>query len=271
MTRFALILMMGFAAATTAVGNTLEDADFAGLSSAQIVILGETHDNPGHHRFQADTVTRIAPSAIVYEMLTADQAGLVTENLAIDQDLLEQALEWDASGWPDFAMYYPIFAASAAAKVYGAAVPRADARQAMQEGVATTFGEGAGDFGLLNDLDPDQQAAREALQMTAHCDALPADLLPAMVDIQRLRDARLAQVALQALDDTGGPVVVITGNGHARTDWGIPPVLAKVRPDVSVMSVGQGEDGQDPSGSFDLVVMSPSVTREDPCLAFRTQ
>jgi uncharacterized iron-regulated protein len=81
----------------------------------------------------------------------------------------------------------------------------------------------------------------------------------------------LAQVALQALDETGGPVVVITGNGHARTDWGMPATLARARRDVKVVSVGQGEDDQAPTGRFDLVVMSPLVQREDPCLAFRTQ
>ena len=92
-----------------------------------------------------------------------------------------------------------------------------------------------------------------------------------MVDVQRLRDARLAQTALRALNETGGPVVVITGNGHARADWGVPAAIKTARPDVTTVSVGQGEDGAAPEGRFDLVLQSPSVAREDPCLGFTKQ
>jgi hypothetical protein len=81
-------------------------------------------------------------------------------------------------------------------------------------------------FGLTEALDPDEQAAREAEQQEAHCNALPEEILPGFVEAQRLRDAALAEAALAALADTGGPVVVVTGNGHARADWGVPALLA---------------------------------------------
>ena len=58
------------------------------------------------------------------------------------------------------------------------------------------------------------------------------------------RDASFAQTALQALEDTGGPVLVITGNGHARTDWGVPFYLDLVAPDAQVISVGQLVTGE---------------------------
>ena len=46
---------------------------------AEIYILGEIHDNPDHHRVQAEAVAEIAPAALVFEQLTADQAARVTE------------------------------------------------------------------------------------------------------------------------------------------------------------------------------------------------
>ncbi|EEB83057.1 ChaN family lipoprotein [Roseobacter sp. GAI101] len=265
----ALFLAFAFLA-SAAFAAELGSDDFAQLSAAKIVILGETHDNPVHHLLQADIVSRLRPKAVVYEMLTPEQAGSVTSGLVGNQVALEGALGWNAAGWPDFAMYYPIFKASGDATVFGAAVPRQVARSAMKDGLATAFGAQAGQFGLNTPLGPDEQSAREALQMAAHCDALPEDLLPAMVDIQRLRDARLAQSALQALQETGGPVVVITGNGHARKDWGVPAALAHVQPETAVFAVGQGEDGQAPEGGFDLVLDAPSVRRADPCDGFRT-
>jgi hypothetical protein len=63
---------------------------------------------------------------------------------------------------------------------------------------------------------------------------------------------------------------VITGNGHARLDWGAPAALTLAAPEVTVLAFGQGEEGKPPpEGGFDLVETGPTVERADPCLAFR--
>ncbi|MEM6371841.1 MAG: ChaN family lipoprotein [Pseudomonadota bacterium] len=234
-----------------------------------VVILGENHDNPHHHARQAEIVTEVAPKAFVFEMLTPAQADAHVPGA--DQSTLAEALSWSEAGWPDFAMYYPIFAAAPEALVFGAGVPREKARSAMTAGVVEAFGDQAAAFGLTEPLDPAQQVAREALQMAAHCDAMPQDLMPGMVDIQRLRDAELARATRQAFEETGGPVVVITGNGHARMDWGMPVYLQRVAPALSIVSLGQGEDGVAPSGQFDRVEFTPAPEREDPCAMFRSK
>lgn len=254
---------------TLALMPTLAAANPLNGAKADVFVLGEVHDNPAHHTVQAEAVAAIAPRAVVFEMLTAEQAGRVNETLLQDPEALGEALEWEASGWPDFAMYYPIFAASQGADLHGAAVPRDETRRAMQIGVPSAFGDEAVAFGLTEALDAEQLADRLNLQMDAHCGALPLELLPGMVDLQRLRDAKLAQVTLEALEQTGGPVVVITGNGHARKDWGVPSYLARVAPGVAVFALGQGEDGGQPDGGFDLVLDAAGVEREDPCLAFQ--
>lgn len=236
--------------------------------SADIVVLGEVHDNPEHHRVQAEAVADLAPAALVFEMLTPDQAASVTSEMRGDAAALAEALDWAASGWPDFAMYHPIFTAAPEATVYGAGVPREDTREAMEIGVPRAFGAQAERYGLAHDIDAEQLADRLNLQMDAHCDALPLDLLPAMVDLQRLRDATLARAAMVALDETGGPVAIITGNGHARKDWGVPSYIARVAPDVTIFALGQGEDGGVPDGGFDMVLDAPGVDREDPCAVF---
>lgn len=235
--------------------------------NAAVVLLGEVHDNPAHHQTQAEWVAALRPAALVFEMLTPEQAAAATPALRGDAAALEQALDWANSGWPAFSMYFPIFTAAPAAKIYGAAVPRAQARAALMQGVAQSFGPQAADYGLTQPLPPDQQQQREAMQALSHCNALPAEMLPGMVDVQRLRDAALARAALQALDDTAGPVVVITGNGHARSDWGVPAYLARLRPTLAVFALGQSEAGQI-DGPFDLVIDAAPVPRDDPCAAF---
>lgn len=243
-----------------------------GVLSSDVVFLGETHDNPAHHTRQAELVAQINPKAIVWEMVSDLQVARITPALIGDPEGLEQALDWAASGWPDFAMYYPIFAAAPDAAHFAAALPRDEARAVMGTPIADVFGSDAARFGLDTPLPEAQQTAREALQLSAHCDAMPAEMLPIMVDIQRIRDAKLARAAATAFETTGGPVVVITGNGHARTDWGAPAALRLALPDVSIFALGQAEDGGGlPDGAFDQVDSAPAAQRDDPCEAFRTK
>lgn len=242
----------------------------APMDDADVVLLGEVHDNPAHHARQAQIVAELAPAVLVFEMLTPEQAARVTPELAMDASALEQVLDWAGSGWPDFALYASIFAAAPEARVLGAAVPRAQARAAMQTGIAATFGAQADAYGLTEALPAEEQAAREADQLAAHCDALPEEMLPLMVDIQRLRDAVIARAALRGLEADGSPVVVITGNGHARLDRGAPVYLTRLRPGLRIHALGQSEAG-DIAGRFDTVEDAAPVDRPDPCLAFRAK
>jgi len=248
---------------------SFSEAHWLRITAAEVVVLGEIHDNPDHHAVQAQVVQVLHPAAVVWEMLTPDKAGLVTGELAGDASALGAILDWEASGWPDFAMYAPIFAANPSARVYGAQVTRAAIRQAIESDPIAIFGDEAVEYGLTQPLPRDQRAARMALQFEAHCQALPSETLEPMVDIQRVRDAVIARAVLQALDETGGPVAVITGNGHARRDWGVPSYLARVRPGLDVFVLGQTEANARLEGGFDHVISAQTVDRPDPCAAFK--
>lgn len=263
-----LVLILSLLFAAPAWAEDLSAEMLERMRAADVVWLGEVHDNPGHHARQASAIAALNPRAVVWEMLTPTRAALVTAELIADPEKMGEVLHWTQSGWPDFAMYHPVFAAVPDVPVVGAAVPRSEARAAMEKGIVATFGEEASVFGLDRPLPGDEQAAREADQMAAHCDALPEHLLPLLVDVQRLRDASLARAVIDALEETDGPVVVITGNGHARTDRGAPVYLHAARPKVVSVSLGQSEDGRI-DGSFDLIAHSPAAERPDPCEAFR--
>lgn len=216
---FCLAASAALTFVTAAGAEDIDPAALERLPEVDVVILGEMHDNPHHHENQAKAVAALVPAALVFEMLTAEQAARVTPENRADAEALGAALQWENSGWPDFAMYHPIFAAAPEARVYGAALPRDEVRRAVSEGAAAVFGGEASDYGIDVALSSDEQATREVGQMEAHCNAMPAEMMGGMVEAQRLRDAALARAARQALADSGGPVVVITGNGHARTDW----------------------------------------------------
>lgn len=258
----ALVLL-----AAPSLANVLPEPDSLRMARSDVVVLGEVHDNPGHHEIQASIVAELKPAAVVFEMLTADQAARVTSENRHSESALKATLEWDKTGWPDFSSYYPIFRAAPQARVFGAGLGRDTARAALKGGIVDYFGADASRYGLDRPLGEAEQDDRQAFQHRAHCDALPGTMLPMMVDLQRLRDAFLARAVVAALEQTGGPVVVITGNGHARKDWGMAVYLNQARPDLKVFVLGQSEDGQI-DGEFDHVLDSPVVEREDPCLAF---
>lgn len=260
-------------AACLALGGALEAREvgpeaLGALPPADIVILGELHDNPFHHANQARAVAALQPAALVFEMLGPEQAARITPDLREDAAALSAALGWAESGWPDFAMYHPIFTAAPQAPVVGAALPRAEVRRAFSEGAAAVFGDDAARFGLAEALPGPEKAAREQGQIAAHCNALPAEMAPGMVEAQRVRDAAFARAALEALSVHGAPVVVITGNGHARRDWGMPAALARAAPGLTVLSVGQIEAPPEVPPPYDLWLVTPPAEREDPCAAF---
>jgi uncharacterized iron-regulated protein len=235
---------------------------------ADIHVLGEVHDNPEHHRLQAEIVLRVQPAALIFEMLTPEQARAARGTPREDAAALSEALGWEGTGWPDFDMYHPIFAAAPDAEIFGAALDRETLTRARLHGAADAFGAEAMQFGLVP-LPAEDQAAREAEQAIAHCDMLPEELLPGMVEVQRMRDAHFARVAVEAHVETGGPVVVITGNGHARKDVGIPASLAAARPDLAVVALGQLENEPESAAPFDAIAIAPGPERDDPCAVFR--
>ncbi len=266
-----LVWMMGAVLLTApALAGEISGAELDRLPRSDVVILGEVHDNPQHHVNQARAVSALQPTALVFEMLTPEQASGMPDDRS-DGAAVAAALGWEAAGWPDFAMYHPIFTAAPDAAIFGADLSEEDVRSAVSNGAALVFGREADRFGLTTALSAADQVARQSELLAAHCNALPTDLLPGMVEVQRLRDATLARAIVAAVAVTGGPVAVITGTGHARRDQGIPAVLARAAPNLSVLSVGQVEGPARPVEPFDLWIVTQSPARGDPCAAFGTE
>lgn len=237
-----------------------------------VAVLGEVHDNAAHHLNQAAAVAALKPRALVFEMLTPDQAAIITPALRADPAALARAVGWEEAGWPDFALYAPIFAAAPDAVIIGAALPREELRAVIEMGAERYFGVDAAAFGIDQPYPPELQAALEAEAQADHCNALPETALPGIVEAQRLRDAAFTRALMRARKTTGGPIALITGSGHARTDRGVPAMLRKAAPGLKILSIGQIEtiDGAAPEGvqPFDFWIVTDPAPREDPCAAF---
>lgn len=255
--------------ATAGQGQDVPPDVVAQMRGADVVILGEVHDNPVHHEVQAQIIRALGPRAVVFEMLSPKMALQVNTYASDDLGPLGSEIGWEKAGWPDFAIYQPIFEALGDAQAVGAAAPHQMVRGAFAQGAAAVFEGDAARFGLQEDLPKKEQTAREEMQFAAHCSAMPMDMMGAMVEAQRLRDAHFSARTLLALETHGAPVVVITGNGHARRDWGMPHALANAAPEVRIFSLGVLEKParvDDPR--YDAVIVTEEALREDPCAAF---
>ncbi len=230
-----------------------------------VVILGEVHDNPAHHARQAEIIAELEPTAVVYEMLTPEEALRLKDTHRTVPAMAEAVLT--DFHWSNLADYAEVLAATQGV-IVGTALPRGEVRQAFAEGAASVMGASAARFGLTEPVPEAELDRRKTLQFEAHCEAMPLEMMGGMVEAQRLRDAVFAETILDTLAAEGAPVVLVTGNGHARRDWGVPAYLAQAASEVSVITIGQGEAGNRPEGGFDAVFDAPAVDRPEPCAAF---
>jgi uncharacterized iron-regulated protein len=250
---------------------------------AQVVYLGEVHDNPEHHAQQRRVLEALIAQGVrpgvAFEMLAEEQQGAVDEAMAARADAgeMERRLGWKDRGWPDFALYWPLIAL---AQQHGLPVLATDldpslARQIAREGLAAA---GSRRESLVSRLaiDPEREASIGRRIKRGHCDLLPDRLLPTMVESWHARNVTMARRLAWALDQ-GRSVVMIVGSGHQEAG-GLPEQLAAIRPGTRqfVLTMLEVEPGDDPAevaraGTGDAVWLAPAAQRPDQCEELRRQ
>ncbi len=266
------------------IGSPLGSADAP--SVRQIALVGEVHDNAEHHKFRARQLEPISVRSVVFEQLRTDQQPAIDAFMALPKgkrtlDAFLGAVEWDASGWAKYD-YKPLLEAVIAADlpIYAGDPPKELIRKAAKEGRGALAAEERQRLGLDTPLDPSLHDAALAELEASHCGAMPKSAFGGMAFAQRLRDATLADVALKA-NERHGAVTVFAGNGHVRSDRGVPWYLRLRAPGLPVtatmlVEVENGKTdpeayvprGPDGKPAADSIVFTPRAAREDPCAAF---
>ncbi len=266
------------APATGAVPQAISVAALAQAMARQpIVLLGEVHDNASQHALRAQALRRLidggARPAIAFEQIDRDRQGTVdairAERNADPATRADRIIAGaGAKGW-DWALYRPylVIALENDLPIVGANLSRADAMRVATEGYAAVFGADQRAALGLDHVPPEVERAQEYEIDRGHCGQLPADSLPAMAGAQIARDAVLAQ-SIAPYFSRG--VVLLTGNGHARRDIGVPRHLSP--PDSAhVVSIGLLEDdgkAAERAHDFDVIFLTPVQARADPCAHF---
>jgi uncharacterized iron-regulated protein len=254
------------------------------LGQARFVLIGEIHDNPDHHRLQGWIIARLAAAgaspAVVMEMIPQDKADALADYLAqpdASAEGLGPALNWSESGWPEWPNYQPIAeAAFEAGLPVRAGNPPGDlTRQTAQQGFEALGEARKAELALDEPLVPALSDALMDELYDGHCQMLAREKLAPMAKVQRLRDAFMADGMVSAEREKA---VLISGNGHVRTDRGVPWYLRRRAPDSDVAVValveldGEGtaprdyvETGPDGTPIADFFWLTPRAERADPC------
>lgn len=251
----------------TAHARFLGESELAArLAASRFVLLGEKHDNADHHRLEALAIQRLVAAgprpAVAFEMLTPDQAPALERLLARPKPTpaeLRKAVGWDASGWPAWPLYEPVFAAALKARlpIAAANLSEHELSRMRHHGVDGLDAATRKRLGLDQPLPPKQREAMTGEIRKAHCGAAPEDELPLMVDVQRARDGAMAAALERAVSrpEVDGAVLV-AGTGHVRQDRGVPWHLREAGvPGAAVVSLAflevptpESASGQHPSG-----------------------
>ncbi len=246
----------------------------ARAGSAEVVYLGELHDNPQHHAIQARILAALlaagARPALAFEMVPETRQAALEAAVQGDagQAEVDRLIGWSAQGWPDFTMYWPLFelARKHHLPVVGTDVDPAVVRRIGRDGLGAAGPDPARLRSALPD-DPMRDQAIARRLRAAHCDQITEDRAIRMLEGWYARNVVIARRVSGGLE-RASQVVVIIGRGH-QSPGGVPEQLAALRPGTRQLAVGlfEGEADGTTEPLSDIVWVTPARPRVNPCLS----
>jgi uncharacterized iron-regulated protein len=262
----ALLLGAALLSACAAPPATKSELQF----QRPIVLLGEVHDNAAQHALRLaafrDWLAGGARPALLMEQFDRERQPDIDRLLAQQPPPSADELiavgspgPLDKSGW-DWAFYRPFVALALQYElpIVAANVSRKDAREVMRNGLAAQGFDAA--------VPVDVSVPITATVLASHCGMLQEPMAARMALAQVARDQFMARV-VQAHAERG--VLLLAGNGHVRTDVGVPrwltPAVRARSEAIGLLETGSGED----AAAYDRAVFTPAHQRPDPCEAMR--
>ena len=171
------------------------------LVQTDVVLLGETHDNPDHHALQRWVLRHVLQAGrrpgVVFEMMTEDQQPIIERyerQHPDDAALLGKALAWESSGWPAWPWYQPLadLAVGHALPIIAGNLDPELTSNIRRFGFLAIPGSRRERLGLNTPVTRDLIAMQEDMQ-PMHCQELSDIQLIGMVFVQHARDAVMAE------------------------------------------------------------------------------
>ncbi len=273
MTRFlattlASALLFAGCAQATRQPDPIQSALSAAVRAQPLVLLGEVHDNAAQHALRAEALRALleggARPALLMEQFDRERQSDLDRALAqpgtTADAVIAAATPADPAmqGW-SWPFYKPFIALAIEYElpIVAANVSRNDTRRVLKDGLAA--------LGFEPRVPPDVATAQASAIVDGHCGMIDATTARRMVGAQVARDQFMARM-VEANAARG--VVLIAGNGHVRSDIGVPRWLSAAARARSV-AIGLLEPGDANTAAFDLALTTPAQSRADPCEGMR--
>jgi uncharacterized iron-regulated protein len=266
-TRGTVDVVPGIVVDTRTVSRASVGDIAAAAAGKRFVLVGEDHDNPDAHLWQAKIIEALHKAGrrviVGYEMIQRPEQfalDLWTLGKLSEPEFLEKA-KWETSWGFDFALYRPIFDVTRKYGMRNVAlnVPRDWVRAVGRGGYDALDAEAKAQVPTLDLTNENHKKVFNAL-MGGHPMGSPN-----VYAAQVLWDEAMADSAVKYLDKT--PVsdktvfVVIAGNGHVMYGQGIGWRLAKRAGEnpLTVVTVSSDTPRKVTRGAGDFVIGVPNV------------
>ena len=256
----------------------------ARTNKADVLLLGEVHDNTQHHELQQKLLkARIdsgtSPALMMEQLDAASQPALDQALAGSNHDVVMSNVN-ALIKFTDWEAYSPLLAIAVDNKlpVIAANVPNQHLQPVIWKGYVAYDAAELKRLAVEEVWNENRQKFLVNNMGGAHCGQLRDELREGLTRSQRLRDALMTDSAISSVDRG---VVAIVGSSHARRDIGLPLYFAARVPTASIVSIGFVEvspgradpnaySGDSATGEapFDLIWFTPRMEREDPCANF---
>jgi uncharacterized iron-regulated protein len=236
---------------------------------ADMLLLGEFHDNIFHHRERGIFLKLLAQPAmtVVSEHLPVKSAVVFSGSTLSALELA--GFDKNAWAWP---LHEPLFdnISLAGYKLVGGNLAKGVAKDLAKNGRGN-LNQAMREVVERATLNAKSAKALDQDLIDGHCGQLPEKYLAPMQLIQRATDSSFALTMIE-----NKPAILIAGNGHVRKDYGVPQVINAIAPDIKIISIGFHERHDDVkeqlptlNGLYDFVWFTDAASRSDPCAGFK--
>ncbi|NRF65530.1 ChaN family lipoprotein [Aquincola sp. S2] len=235
------------------------DLDLRG--APPLLLLGEVHDNAAQHALRARALAALltngARPALLMEQFDREQQAALDAAAAAPHATPATLISAAGRGGWHWPHYEPVLALALAhaLPIVAANVSRSDARRIIAEGLSA--------HGFDAAVPEDLMALQVAAIVRGHCGHLDAAGARRLAPAQIARDQFMAR---QLTVHAARGAVLLAGNGHVRSDAGVPRWLAPAQRERS-LAIGLLEHGDETAGRFDRALHTPPQPRPDPCAA----
>lgn len=257
------------------------------INAANVLLLGEVHDNPLHHEFQlrllkAQLDSGSRPSLLMEQFDSESQASLdaALANTNRDDAFSHAA---DLIKFGNWKLYAPLLSIAVDYKlpIIAANIANLQLQPVMRQGFSAYDPADLKRIGVNEVWSEDLDKYLSQHIEGTHCGRTSPQWRAGLVRGQRLRDALMVDAAVSSF---GRGIVAIVGRDHARRDIGLPLYFAARRPATRMLSIGlvevlpgmdmpQAYAAETATGEvpYDVIWFSPRLDRSgrfDPCAGF---